>query len=465
MTVTVAILGRPNVGKSTLFNRLVGEKVALVDDQPGVTRDRREGTARLADIEFQVFDTAGMDEAKKGSLEARMSDQAAEAARLSDHVFFVMDARAGVTPLDQMFAERIRKLGKPVTLLVNKTETKVLKATAADAYRLGFGEPFAISGEHGEGMEAIYDVVKPLVLKDRKANPVEEVEVEEEFDPDVEPQPRNSKPLKLAIIGQPNAGKSTLVNSLLGEERMLTGPEAGITRDAIASPWAWGGRDIMLWDTAGIRRKGKVKEKLEKLSVSDGLRAVKYAECVVVLVDGSMPIENQDLTLCDLIGREGRAVVLAINKWDLVEDKQDALKKIHEVMDDILPDIRGLSIVTLSAKQSKGADKLMKAVLDADRKWNIRISTGKMNKWLEAALERNPSPSVAGRRTKIRYGTQVNARPPTFALFGNRLDTLPLSYQRYLKNGLRETLGLEGTPIRFVFRGGENPFEHKKKRK
>ena len=465
MTVTVAILGRPNVGKSTLFNRLVGEKLALVDDQPGVTRDRREGTARLADLEFQVFDTAGFDEAKKGSLEARMSEQAAEAARLADHVFFVIDGRVGVTPVDHMFAEKIRKLGRPITLLVNKTETKVLKAAAADAYRLNFGEPHAISAEHGEGMEAIYDVVKPLVVKDRKTSPVVEVEEEEKFDPDVEPPARPPKPLKLAIIGQPNAGKSTLVNSLLGEERMLTGPEAGITRDAISSAWHWGGRDITLWDTAGIRRKGKVKEKLEKLSVSDGLRAVKFAECVVVLVDGSIPIENQDLTLCDLIGREGRAVVLAINKWDLVEDKIDTLKKLHEVMDDILPNIRGFSIVTISAKQSKGADKLMKAVLDADRKWNIRISTGKFNRWLEEAIERNPPPAVSGRRTKIRYGTQVNARPPTFALFGNRLDTLPLSYQRYLMNGLRETLQLDGTPIRFVFRGGENPYEDKKKRK
>ena len=459
MTVTVAILGRPNVGKSTLFNRLVGEKIALVDDQPGVTRDRREGTAHLADLEFQVFDTAGFDEAKKGSLQARMGDQAAEAVRLADHVFLVIDGRTGVTPVDHLFAERIRKMGKPVTLLVNKTETKILKASAADAYRLNFGEPHAISGEHGEGMEAIYDVVKPLVVKDRKNAKAEDVEVEEKFDPDVEAPERPAKPLKLAIIGQPNAGKSTLVNSLLGEERMLTGPEAGITRDAISSDWHWGGRDIKLWDTAGIRRKAKVKEKLEKLSVSDGLRAVKYAECVVVLVDGSIPIEKHDLTLCDLISREGRAIVLAINKWDLVEDKVDSLKKLHEVLDGILPDIRGLSIITLSAKQGKGADKLMKAVLEADRKWNIRISTGKLNRWLEEAIERNPPPAVSGRRTKIRYGTQVNARPPTFALFGNRLDTLPLSYQRYLMNGLRDTLKLDGTPIRFVFRGGENPYD------
>ena len=464
MTVTVAILGRPNVGKSTLFNRLIGQKLALVDDQPGVTRDRREGHAQIADIEFQVFDTAGFDEAKRGSLEDRMSDQAAEAARLSDHIFFVIDARTGVTPVDRMFAERIRKIGKPVTVLANKSETKAVQQQVHEAYVLGFGEPFPISGEHGEGLEHIYGVVKPLVLKDRAANSaVEEVEAEEPFNPDIEAPDRRDKPLRLAIIGQPNAGKSTLVNSLLGEERMLTGPEAGITRDAIANDWEWQGRKIKLWDTAGIRRKGKVKEKLEKLSVSDALRAVKFAEVVVVLVDASFSIEKQDLTLCDLIGREGRAIVLALSKWDLVEDKNAALRKVNEIMEDILPDIRGLSIVTLSAKQGRGADKLMKAVLEADRKWNIRISTGKFNRWLEEAIQRNPPPAPSARRIKIRYGTQVNARPPTFALFGNQLDKLPQSYQRYLMNGLRETLKLDGTPIRFVFRGSKNPFDDGRK--
>ena len=465
MSVTVAILGRPNVGKSTLFNRLIGQKLALVDDQPGVTRDRREGTARIADIEFQVFDTAGFDEAKKGSLEARMSDQAAEAARLADQVFFVIDARAGVTPVDQHFAERIRKLGKPVTLLANKAETKLVQQAAAEAYSLGFGEPHPISGEHGEGLEAIYEVVKPLVIADRKAhaNTVEE-EVEEPFDPDIElPEDRPLKPLKLAIIGQPNAGKSTLVNALLGEERMLTGPEAGITRDAIANDWEWGGREIKLWDTAGIRRKGKVKEKLEKLSVTDALRAVKFAEVVVVLVDASFSIEKQDLTLCDLVAREGRALVLALSKWDLVEDKNAAMRKVEEIMEDILPNVRGLPIVTLSAKQGRGSDKLLKAVLEQEKKWNIRISTGKMNRWLEEAVQRNPPPAPGGRRIKIRYGTQANARPPTFALFGNQLDKMPLSYQRYLMNGLRETFKLDGVPIRFALRGTKNPYEDKRR--
>ncbi len=460
MTVTVAILGRPNVGKSTLFNRLIGQKIALVDDQPGVTRDRREGVAQLADISFNVFDTAGFDEAKKGSLEARMSEQASEAARLSDHVFFVIDARAGVTPVDKMFAEKIRKIGKPVTVLANKAETKLIQQTVPEAFSLGFGEPFAISGEHGEGLEHIYGIVKPLVVADLKINPiVEEEEIEERFDPDYEGPEKPLRPLRLAIIGQPNAGKSTLVNALLGEDRMLTGPEAGITRDAISNDWEWQGREIKLWDTAGIRRKGKVKEKLEKLSVTDALRAVKFAEVVVVLVDASFSIEKQDLTLCDLIAREGRAIVLVLSKWDLVEDKNAALRKVNEIMEDILPEIRGLPIVTLSAKQGRGAEKMMQAVLAAEKKWNIRISTSKMNKWLEGAISKNPPPAPGGRRIKIRYATQANARPPTFALFGNQLDKLPQSYQRYLMNGLRETLGLEGIPIRFALRGTKNPFD------
>ena len=460
MTVTVAILGRPNVGKSTLFNRLIGQKIALVDDQPGVTRDRREGVAQLADISFNVFDTAGFDEAKKGSLEARMSEQASEAARLSDHVFFVIDARAGVTPVDKMFAEKIRKIGKPVTVLANKAETKLIQQTVPEAFSLGFGEPFAISGEHGEGLEHIYGIVKPLVVADLKINPVvEEEEIEERFDPDYEGPEKPLRPLRLAIIGQPNAGKSTLVNALLGEDRMLTGPEAGITRDAISNDWEWQGREIKLWDTAGIRRKGKVKEKLEKLSVTDALRAVKFAEVVVVLVDASFSIEKQDLTLCDLIAREGRAIVLVLSKWDLVEDKNAALRKVNEIMEDILPEIRGLPIVTLSAKQGRGAEKMMQAVLAAEKKWNIRISTSKMNKWLEGAISRNPPPAPGGRRIKIRYATQANARPPTFALFGNQQDKLPQSYQRYLMNGLRETLGFEGIPIRFALRGTKNPYD------
>ena len=467
MTVTIAILGRPNVGKSTLFNRLIGQKIALVDDQPGVTRDRRLGAGKLGDLEFDVFDTAGLDDAKKGSLEARMSDQAEEAARLADHIFFVIDARAGVTPIDEKFAERIRKLGKPVTVLANKAETRAVANSVGEAFRLGFGQPLPISGEHGEGMEHIYDVVRPYIDADVEANKIAEEEDEDfvpaPYDPEYEGPDQPERKLRLAIIGQPNAGKSTLVNTMLGEDRMLTGPEAGITRDSISSDWKWKDREIKLWDTAGIRRKGKVKEKLEKLSVTDAMRAIRYADCVVVLVDAAAHIEKQDLTLCDLVAREGRAIVLALSKWDLVEDKQAAMAKVNDIMEDILPEIRGLPIVTLSAKQGRGMDKMMQAVIDMDKKWNQRISTSKLNRWLEAAVRKNPPPAPTGRRIKIRYGTQASARPPTFALFGNQLDKLPRTYVRYLMNGLRAELSLEGVPIRFSLRGGDNPFDKGKK--
>ncbi len=463
MTVTIAILGRPNVGKSTLFNRLIGQKLALVDDQPGVTRDRREGQGRLGDLEFRVFDTAGLDDAKKGSLEARMSLQAEEAAKLSDHIFFVIDARAGVTPIDEQFAERIRKLGKPVTVLGNKSETRAVANSVGEAYSLGFGQPLPISGEHGEGMEHIYDVIRPYIDADEEATKLAEEEDEEfvpaEYDPEYEGPDRPERRLRLAIIGQPNAGKSTLVNTMLGEDRMLTGPEAGITRDSISSDWKFGDREIKLWDTAGIRRKGKVKEKLEKLSVTDAMRAIRYADCVVVLVDASMNIEKQDLTLCDLVSREGRSIVLALSKWDLVEDKLAAMKKVDDIIENILPDIKGFPIVTLSAKQGRGIDKMMKAVIEMDRKWNIRVSTSKINRWITSAVQKNAPPAPSGRRIKIRYATQASARPPTFAVFGNQLDKLPQTYVRYLMNGLRKDFGLEGVPIRFSLRGSKNPYD------
>ena len=450
MTFTVAILGRPNVGKSTLFNRLVGRKIALVDDQPGVTRDRREGLAQIGDLSFRVFDTAGLDDAKKETLEARMSAQAEMAVEEADLVFFVIDARAGITPIDRKFAEKIRKFGKPVRVVANKAEARMAEAGVLESYSLGFGEPLAVSAEHGEGMESLYDVIAPLAPKTEVVSD-EEAEAAE-----------LTRPLRLAIIGQPNAGKSTLVNTMLGEERMLTGPEAGITRDAIATDWSWAGREIKLWDTAGIRRKSRVTGKIEKLAVSDALRAIRFADCVVVLIDASMEIERQDLALSDLVATEGRAVVLALSKWDLVEDKQKVLAEVHSQLEDVLPEIRGVPVVTLSSKQERGIDKMMKAVFEAVDRWSARITTSQLNRWLEAAISKNPPPAPSGRRIKIRYATQASSRPPTFAVFGNQMAKMPESYKRYLMNTLRKDFDLAGVPIRFSLRGGKNPFDKDK---
>ncbi len=450
MTFTVVILGRPNVGKSTLFNRLVGRKIALVDDQPGVTRDRREGLAQIADLSFRVFDTAGLDDARKETLEARMSAQAEMAVHEADLVLFVIDARAGITPIDRLFAEKIRKFGKPVRLVANKAEARMAEAGVLESYSLGFGEPLAISAEHGEGMESIYDAIAPLLSE------TVEVEANESDDEAL------TRPLRLAIIGQPNAGKSTLVNTMLGEERMLTGPEAGITRDAIATDWSWGGREVKLWDTAGIRRKSRVTGKIEKLAVSDALRAIRFADCVVVLIDASMVIERQDLALSDLVATEGRAIVLALSKWDLVEDKQKKLAEVHSDLEDVLPEIRGVPVVTISSKQERGVDKMMKAVFEAVDRWSARITTSQLNRWLESAVERNPPPAPSGRRIKIRYATQASSRPPTFAVFGNQMSKMPDSYKRYLMNTLRRDFDLAGVPIRFSLRGGKNPFDKDK---
>jgi GTP-binding protein len=445
MVATVAILGRPNVGKSTLFNRLVGQKIALVDNQPGVTRDRREGEAKLLDLRFRVFDTAGLDEAPKGSLEARMSLQSEAAVAEADVCLFVIDARAGITPVDREFAARLRRSGKPILLVANKAEGRASEAGYLEAYELGFGEPVPISAEHGEGLADLYDALAPLIEKVEDEG--EKIEL--------------TKPLKLAIIGQPNAGKSTLINALLGEERVLTGPEAGITRDAISIDWSWEGRPVKLWDTAGIRRKAKVQGKVEKLAVADALRAIRFAECVIVLIDATTEIESQDLTIANLVAQEGRAVVLALSKWDLVENKQ---KKMHDVLDkleDVLPEIRGVRVIPISARREQGFDKLMAAVFDAVDKWSARIPTSQVNRWLEDMLARNPPPAPSGRRIKIRYATQASARPPTFAIFGNQLKELPESYLRYLMNGLRKDFDLDGIPIRFSLRGGRNPFERR----
>ncbi|WP_119269218.1 ribosome biogenesis GTPase Der [Taklimakanibacter deserti] len=452
MTAKVAILGRPNVGKSTLFNRLVGRKLALVDDQPGVTRDRREGEGRLADLTFRLFDTAGLDAAPRGSLEDRMSAQSEAAIADADVCLFVIDARAGVTPVDREFAGKLRRHGKPVLVLANKSEGRAGEAGVLEAYALGLGDPIAISAEHGEGMDALYDALVPFVKGE-----------EDDADDEAEAAEAENRPLKLAVIGQPNAGKSTLVNALLGADRLLTGPEAGITRDAIAIDWSWRGKPVILWDTAGIRRKSRVTGKVEKLAVADGLRAIRFADAVIVLIDAGLEIERQDLTLADLAAQQGRAVVIALSKWDMVEDKQKRLKDVKEDMAEILPEIRGVTIVPVSAHQEKGLDRLMEAVFAAAEKWNTRISTGQLNRWLEGMLERNPPPAPSGRRIKIRYMTQVNARPPTFSLFGNQLDNLPESYVRYLMNGLRENFDLWGTPLRFNRRGGRNPFDKDRK--
>ena len=451
MSAKIAILGRPNVGKSTLFNRLVGCKLALADDQPGVTRDRREGEGRLADLTFRLFDTAGLDAAPRGSLEDRMSAQSEMAIADADLCLFVIDARAGVTPVDREFAAKLRRHGKPVIVLANKSEGRAGEGGVLDAYSLGLGDPIAISAEHGEGMDALYEALIPYVKGEEK--PEDEDEEEEAAD----------RPLKLAIIGQPNAGKSTLVNTLLGSERLLTGPEAGITRDAIAIDWSWHGKPITLWDTAGIRRKSRVTGKVEKLAVADGLRAIRFADAVIVLIDASLEVERQDLTLADLAAQEGRAVILALSKWDMVDDKQKRLKDVKDDIAAILPEIRGVAIVPVSAHQEKGIDRLMEAVFAAVEKWNTRISTGQLNRWLETMLERNPPPAPSGRRIKIRYVTQVNARPPTFSLFGNQLEHLPESYVRYLMNGIRESFDLWGTPLRFNRRGSRNPFDRGKR--
>ncbi|MFL5058048.1 MAG: ribosome biogenesis GTPase Der [Microvirga sp.] len=444
MTATVAIVGRPNVGKSTLFNRLVGQKLALVDDRPGVTRDRREGDARLGPLSFRIIDTAGLEEAEEGSLMRRMRDQTEAAIAEADVILFLMDARAGVLPADQPFVELVRRSGKPVVLVANKAEGGAGTAGAYDAFSLGLGEPVAFSAEHGEGIGELFDALLPYLGEEEEAEDDEGGE---------------GKPLKVAIVGRPNSGKSTLINQLIGVDRLLTGPEAGITRDAIAIDWQWRGRPIKLFDTAGLRKRARVQDKLEKLSVGDALRAVRFAEVVVVLLDATIPFEKQDLSIVDLIEQEGRAIVIGLNKWDLVADKPGLLKELREKATRLLPQVRGAPLVPISGLAGEGLDRLMQAVVAAYEVWNRRIATARLNQWLEGALAANPPPAVSGRRIKIRYMTQAKARPPTFAIFGNQLDALPKSYTRYLVNGLREAFDLPGVPIRVSLRTGKNPFD------
>jgi len=454
MTPTVAIVGRPNVGKSTLFNRLVSKRLALVDDRPGVTRDRREGAARLGDLSFRVVDTAGLEEAGEESLLGRMRAQTEAAIGDADVILFLIDARVGVLPADRPFAELVRRSGKPVILVANKAEGGAGMAGAYEAFSLGLGDPVPLSAEHGEGMADLFEALMPHV-----PDPTADVEDDGIEEPEEDPD----KPLQVAIVGRPNSGKSTLINRMLGEERLLTGPEAGITRDSISLDWRWHGRLIKLFDTAGLRKRARIEDKLEKLSVADALRAIRFAEVVVVLLDATIPFEKQDLSIVDLVEQEGRALVIGLNKWDLVADQPGLLKDLREKASRLLPQVRGAPVVPLSGLAGSGIDPLMRAVTETYAVWNRRIPTAKLNQWLGDALAANPPPAVSGRRIKIRYMTQVKARPPQFAIFGNQLDALPKSYTRYLVNGLREAFDLPGVPIRAALRMGENPYDKRRK--
>ncbi|MBO0346157.1 ribosome biogenesis GTPase Der [Roseibium limicola] len=476
MGAKVAIIGRPNVGKSTLFNRLVGKRLALVDDTPGVTRDRRPGEARLGDLKFTIVDTAGLEDADDASLEGRMRRQTEEAIAEADVVLFVIDARAGVTPLDAHFASVARKTTTPVVLLANKAEGRAGMPGLYESYSLGLGDPIAFSAEHGEGLADLYDALKPHVDRVSDEEELELAKADEartgiELDEDgelleeEEPVGTKERPLRVAIVGRPNAGKSTLINTLLGEDRMLTGPEAGITRDSISVDWQWREHHIKLFDTAGIRRKARVQEKLEKLSVADALRAIKFAEVVIITLDALVSFEKQDLQIIDLIGREGRALVIAVNKWDLVEDREAAWAKIRDANERYFNQVRGVQICTLSGIQGQGIDRMMESVFTAYEAWNSRVSTSRLNRWLERATASHAPPAVAGRRVRLRYMTQPKTRPPHFIAFCSRPEQLPESYTRYLVNNLRETFNIHGTPIRLSYRKGENPYAVKKKRK
>jgi GTP-binding protein len=476
MSFTVAIVGRPNVGKSTLFNRLVGKKLALVDDTPGVTRDRRPGDAKLVDLRFTIIDTAGLEETGPDTLEGRMRAQTELAIQEADLTLFVVDAKMGLTPLDKTFGELLRRSGKPVVLVANKSEARGSDGGFYDAFTLGLGEPVPISAEHGQGMIDLRDAIVEAIGEERAFSDDDEdeavtdvavraSEVEGDEDEEIEPAYDETKPLRVAIVGRPNAGKSTLINRFLGEDRLLTGPEAGITRDSISVEWDWRGRTIKMFDTAGMRRKARVQEKLEKLSVADALRAIRFAETVVIVFDATIPFEKQDLQIVDLVLREGRAAVLAFNKWDLVEHPQEVLADLREKTERLLPQARGIRAVPISGQTGYGFDKLMQNIIDTDKVWNKRISTAKLNRWLEGVQVQHPPPAVSGRRLKLKYMTQVKARPPAFMISCTRPDAVPEHYLRYLTNGLRADFQMPGVPIRIHLKASENPFESRKKRR
>jgi len=450
MNFTVAIVGRPNVGKSTLFNRLIGRRQALVNDQPGVTRDRREGEARLGDLSFTAVDTAGLEEAAPDSLPDRMAAQTKVAIASADAVMFLMDARTGVMPSDRAIAQLVRKSGKPAILVANKCEGRAAQSGVHEAYTLGLGEPIALSAEHGEGLSDLYDALR--VALPEQTEPADDEAAEE---------PETERPIRVAVVGRPNAGKSTLVNRLVGEERMLTGPEAGITRDTIAVGLEWYGRHFLLHDTAGLRRPARVEETLEKLSTSDAIEAIRFAEVVVVLMDAAGAFEDQDLRIADLVEREGRALVIAISKWDLKEHDGGAIGKMRDEADRRLQQVRGVPVVAVSGLTGEGLDRMMKAVVETHAVWNRRVPTHALNRWLEEAIAAHPPPAVSGRRLKLNYMTQAKARPPSFVLFCTRADAVPEDYKRYLINGLRETFDLPGVPIRLMLREKENPFAGK----
>lgn len=472
MSFTLAIVGRPNVGKSTLFNRLVGRRLALVDDQPGVTRDLREGDARLMDLRFTVIDTAGLEDVTDDSLQGRMRRLTERAVDMADISLFLVDGRAGITATDRVFADILRKKGGKVILGVNKAEGAAADAGALEAWELGLGEPVRISAEHGEGMEDLYHLLRPLAeeFEERATETAPAVEVdldEAEGDEEADPlahRPTAAKPLQIAVIGRPNAGKSTLINKILGVDRLLTGPEAGITRDAISLRGDWMGTPIRIWDTAGMRKKAKVTGKLEKLSVADGLRAVRFAEVVVVLLDVEIPFETQDLRIADFAETEGRAVVIAVNKWDLEDEKQEKLAELKEMFTRLLPQLKGAPMITVSAKTGRGLDRLHDAIQRAHDVWNKRITTARLNSWLGAMTEAHPPPAPGGHRIKLRYMTQVKTRPPGFIAMCSHPDLMPDSYKRYLVNGLREHFEMPGTPIRLTFRGqgDKNPWKERK---
>jgi GTP-binding protein len=452
MLPTVAIVGRPNVGKSTLFNRLVGKKLALVDDRPGVTRDRRESDARLLGLEFRVIDTAGYEDEDPQTLPGRMRTQTEAAVREADVALFLIDAREGVTPLDAEIARWLRAGETPVVLVANKAEARSAQSGVLDAYRLGLGDPVPVSAEHGEGVADLFEALLPLV----------EAEQAPSVSPDGLPFPPEAEelaPLKLAILGRPNAGKSTLVNRMLGEERLITGPEAGITRDSIALDWQWQGRPVRLVDTAGLRKRAKVTDKLEKLSSADARRAMEHAEVVILLLDATRGLEAQDLRIAEYVIEEGRALIIAVNKWDVAENASALFNGIKAALEEGLAQIKGIPVLTVSAKTGKGIDQLLGAAFELREQWSRRVSTGELNRWFERANEANPPPAPGGKRIKLRYITQVKSRPPSFVVFGNRVSELPESYRRYLLNSMRRDLGIGPVPLRLTMRSPKNPFD------